>query len=117
VTQERVDAYEVGFKAPLWERRVESMGRILLQLLRQADSTGSPTIHRYLEVLDQCAKIAAVIGAEAELIAHPVRGLDLSVSGSYLDSEVSGRYITTNGEAGTAISRVATALPHLASRS
>jgi len=89
----------VGFKAPLWERRVEVNGAAFYynySTSRFAPGIADPFIG-YLEVLDNVPK-SRVIGAEAELIAHPVRGLDLSVSGSYLDSEVSGRYITTNGE-------------------
>jgi iron complex outermembrane receptor protein len=99
VTQERVDAYEVGLKAPLWERRLEvNVAAFYYNYFdKQIRTRIADPFIGYLEVLDNVPK-SRVIGAEAELIAHPVRGLDLSVSGSYLDSKVSGRYITTNGE-------------------
>ncbi|CAN5226423.1 TonB-dependent receptor [soil metagenome] len=83
VRPETLDAYEVGVKSDLFGRRARLNVSAFyydykdLQVNAFIDPTNRITIN---------AASAQVKGVEAELTARPVRGLELSLSGAYLDS-------------------------------
>jgi len=99
VKQERVDAYEVGFKAPLFDRLAQFNAAAFYYDYadKQLRTRIVDPFIGYLEVLDNVPK-SRIYGAEAELIARPVPGFDLSLSGTYLNTKVTSSYITTNGQ-------------------
>ena len=99
VKEERVDAYEVGIKAPLFERHVQFNAAAFYYDYKdkQIRTRFFDPVFRLLERLDNVPK-SRVIGAEAELVARPIEGLDLSASATYLDSEVDGDYFTVNAQ-------------------
>jgi len=99
VKEERVDAYEVGIKAPLFERRVQFNAAAFYYDYKdkQIRTRFFDPVFRLLERLDNVPK-SRVIGAEAELVTRPIEGLDLSASATYLDSKVDGDYFTVNAQ-------------------
>ena len=99
VKQERVDAYEIGFKAPLLNRRVQfnAAGFYYNYKDKQLRTRFIDPFIGYLERLDNIPK-SRVWGAEAELVARPAQGLDLSLSGTYLNAKINGSYASTNGQ-------------------
>lgn len=96
--QEKVIAYEAGIKAPLFDRRVQFNTAMFYYdyTNKQLRSRLNDPVFGLLEVVMNVPK-SYVWGAEAELTARPLRGLDLSLSGAYLKSEVSGHFADIDG--------------------
>lgn len=87
--QERVDAYEVGFKLPLFDRHVQFNGAGFYY-----DYTNKQIRAKLLDpnfgLLEKLINVPAsrVWGLEGEIIAEPTSGLHLSLSGTYMESKV-----------------------------
>ena len=99
VKQERVDAYEIGLKAPLFNRRLQFNAAAFYYNYKdkQLRVRFFDPIFQLLEKLDNVPK-SRVLGAEAEVTARPIAGLDLSASFTYLDTKVTGPYFTVNAQ-------------------
>lgn len=99
VKQERVDAYEAGFKAPLFDHRVQLNAAAFYY-----DYKDKQIRTRFFDpvfaLLEKLANIpgSRIAGVEAELVARPIDGLDLSVSGTYLDAKVTKPFISYNAQ-------------------
>lgn len=89
VKQESILAYEVGFKQPLFDRSVQLNGAAFYYDYTDKQLRGRilDQIFGPLDALVQVPK-SRVQGAELELIAEPIDGLNLSVAGTYLDSKI-----------------------------
>jgi iron complex outermembrane receptor protein len=89
--QEGLLAYEAGFKAPLFDHLLQINGSVF-----HYDYTDKQVRARILDpvfgLLEKLINIpkSEVTGVEAEVDARPISGLALSVSGTYLDSDVNG---------------------------
>lgn len=96
VTQETVLAYEVGFKVPVVHRVLEATGALFYY-----DYTDKQVLGRILVPPVEIGALSAlvnvprsrVLGVEFQLNAYPVRGLSLSLAGTYLDSKVIGNFV------------------------
>jgi iron complex outermembrane recepter protein len=99
VKQERVDAYEVGIKAPLFDHRLQFNAAAFYYNYKnkQIRTRFFDPVFALLEKLANVPK-SDVIGGEAELIARPMKGLDLSVSGTYLHTEVGPGFESYNAQ-------------------
>jgi iron complex outermembrane recepter protein len=95
-TQERVLAYESGFKAPLAGRAVQLNGAAFYYDYKDKQVRGriQDTVFGLLEKMLNVPK-SYIYGFEGELIVRPVEGFDLSASATYLKSKVSGTYSAT----------------------
>lgn len=88
-TQERVDAWEVGFKTQLFDRRVRLNGAAFYYDYRDKQLRG-----RILDpVVGSLSKLinipkSTIKGVEVELAVTPFSGLTLNAAGSYLKTEV-----------------------------
>jgi iron complex outermembrane recepter protein len=97
-SQEKLNAYEVGIKVPLFERRVHFDGALFYydytdkQLL---DDEIDPTFGA-LAILVNIPK-SRILGAEADIEAEPIDGLTFNLGATYLDSEVTSNYSNFNG--------------------
>ena len=99
VTQESVDAFEIGAKSLLAGSRLELSGAVFLYNYdnkqfeaRQPDAAG---VFGYLQQLVNVPK-SEEKGAEASVKVRPLSGLTLSAAATYLDSEVSGTFVNYN---------------------
>jgi iron complex outermembrane receptor protein len=94
--QEKVVAYETGFKAPMFDRRLNLNGAIFYYDYRNKQVRGDvlDAIYGLLEKMINVPK-SYVYGVEGELAARPVEGLTLSASATYLKSEVSSSFSKT----------------------
>lgn len=101
VVQEKVTAYETGFKAPLFDRRVQLNGAAFYYDYINKQTRGSfiDPITGLLERLINIPK-SRIWGLEAELAAEPLNGLALSAGLTYLDSRIQGSFLQFN-KAGT----------------
>lgn len=99
VKEERVDAYEIGIKAPLLDRRVQFNAAAFYYDYKdkQLRVRFFDPIFQLLEKLDNVPR-SRVYGAEAEITARPFDGLDLSASATFLDAKVNGDYFTVNAQ-------------------
>ena len=93
--QERVDAYEVGAKLPLFDRRIQfnSAAFYYGYKNKQTRTRVLDPIFGLLDTLQNIPK-SRVYGVEADLAAKPFPGLSLSLSGIYLNTKITGDYIT-----------------------
>ncbi|MGA2952288.1 MAG: TonB-dependent receptor [Caulobacteraceae bacterium] len=88
-TQEAVLAYEAGFKATLLDHTLQLNGAGFYY-----DYTDKQILGRVLDpVFGPLLKLinvphSQIIGAELQLVWTPLRGLNLSAGGSYIDSEI-----------------------------
>ncbi|WP_324742361.1 TonB-dependent receptor [Tsuneonella sp. CC-YZS046] len=89
VTQESVLAYEIGLKSELLDRRltINAAGFIYDYRDKQVQGSINDAVWGALPQLRNIPK-SKVKGAEIEINAAPVRGLSLSASATYLDSEI-----------------------------
>lgn len=89
VTQESVLAYEVGLKSELLDRRlmINAAGFIYDYKDKQVQGTIFDNVWGALPQLRNIPK-SKVKGAEIDVTAAPVRGLTLTASATYLDSEI-----------------------------
>lgn len=95
-TQEKVLAYEAGFKAPLANRAVQLNGAAFYYDYRDKQVRGriQDTVFGLLEKMLNVPK-SYIYGVEGELTVRPVQGLHLSASATYLKSKVTGDYSAT----------------------
>lgn len=88
VTQETVLAYEAGFKVSIVPNRLEVTGAAFNYEYRDKQLQGRrPTILGVLPGLVNVPK-SRIRGLEFQINAYPVRGMRLSLAGTYLDAEV-----------------------------
>lgn len=89
VTQERVRAYELGFKAPIANGRVQLNGALFRNdYVNKQVRTNVPNVaFRTVSAIVNVPK-SRIDGAEIELIARPLDGLNLSFAGTYLKTKV-----------------------------
>ncbi|CAH0357084.1 TonB-dependent receptor [Sphingobium sp. CECT 9361] len=94
--QERLRAYEFGFKAPLLDRRAQFNASAFYYDYadKQVRAKTSDPVFGLLENILNVPK-SKVLGIEAELQLYPVEGLNISLSGSYLDAKVNGKFDQT----------------------
>lgn len=95
-TQEKVLAYEAGFKAPLANRAIQLNGAAFYYDYKDKQVRGriQDTVFGLLEKLLNVPK-SYIYGVEGELTVRPVEGLNLSASATYLKSKVTGDYSAT----------------------
>jgi len=93
--QERLDAFELGFKAPLGGNRYHLNGAVFYYDYKDKQLRGRylDPLFSLLEILQNIPK-SRVLGVEADLQAEPIDGLRLSLSGTYLDTKVNGTYVS-----------------------
>ena len=98
--QEKVIAYEAGFKAPLFDRRLQfnASGFYYDYSDKQVRARVLDPIFGLLERLLNVPK-SYIWGLEAELQAAPIEGLTLSASGTYLKSKVTSSFSTASNGA------------------
>ncbi|HZV11401.1 MAG TPA: TonB-dependent receptor, partial [Novosphingobium sp.] len=89
VKQESLTAYEVGFKQPLLDRKVQLNGALFYYDYKDKQLRGRilDAVFGPLDALVQIPK-SRVWGAEAELNARPIKGLVLDVAATYLDTKI-----------------------------
>jgi iron complex outermembrane recepter protein len=99
---EKVDAYEVGIKSDLFDRRVRlnisAFNNNFTGLQRPLNNPAFP-----VESVTTNAANARIRGVEAELLYKPIPALTLGVNGSYLDAKYS-RYFSNVGGTGADLS-------------
>lgn len=94
--QERLRAYEVGVKTPLFDRRAQFNAAAFYY--DYADKqVRAKTLDPVFGLLENILNVpkSKVLGIEAELQLYPVEGLNVSLSGSYLDAKVNGTFDQT----------------------
>ena len=98
--QEKVMAYEAGIKAPLFDRRAQFNAAAFYYDYsdKQLRIKVLDPIFALLETLANVPK-SEIYGLEAELVARPIEGLMMSVSGTYLHSEVTSSFTNSAGRA------------------
>lgn len=91
VTQEKLLAYELGFKASFANRMVQLNGAVFHYDYTNKQVLGSvvltPNIFGPLNRLVNIPK-SKVSGAELQLILRPAKGLTINVGGTYVDSKI-----------------------------
>jgi outer membrane receptor protein involved in Fe transport len=94
--QEKVVAYEAGFKAPLLDRKVQLNGAAFYYDYKNKQVRGriQDPVFGLLEKMLNVPK-SYIFGIEGELVLRPVEGLTLSGSATYLKTKVSGNYSQT----------------------
>ena len=99
VKQERVDAYEVGFKTPLFDHRVQINGSLFYDSYtnKQLRTEIKDPIFGLLEQLINVPR-SQIWGFEGELQAKPIQGLTLSLNSTYLETDVTKSFTAYNGE-------------------
>jgi len=89
VEQEKLDAYEGGFKLRLGDGKAQLNGAVFYydytdkQLLAKVDDPQFGSLFRLTNIPD-----SEIYGAEIELQWQPTEGLFMGVAGSYLDTEI-----------------------------
>jgi iron complex outermembrane receptor protein len=99
VVQERVDAYEVGIKAPFLDQRVHLDAAVFdyEYANKQVLTREEDPVFGLLEVIQNVPK-SRIWGAESDLDVQPIRGLRLSTAMTYLHSKVTSSFETVNQE-------------------
>lgn len=97
ITQEKVIAYELGFKAPLFDSLVQLNGAVFVNQYRNKQVRGivPDPLFRTLQALVSIPESQSR-GAELQLDLRPLQGLNISMSGIYLETEVKSDYIGLN---------------------
>jgi outer membrane receptor protein involved in Fe transport len=95
-TQEKVVAYEGGFKLPLAGRQLQFNGAAFYYDYSDKQVRGrvQDTVFGLLEKLLNVPK-SYIFGLEGELVARPATGLTLSANATYLKSKVTSNYSAT----------------------
>lgn len=95
-TQEKVRAYEAGFKVPLLGRKLQINGAAFYYDYSDKQVRGriQDTVFGLLEKLLNVPK-SRIFGLEGEIVARPLSGLTLSASASYLKSKVTSDFRET----------------------
>jgi outer membrane receptor protein involved in Fe transport len=100
-TQEKLVDYEVGFKAPLFNHRLDINGAVFYYQYSDKQVRGrvNDPVYGLLEKMINVPK-SRVIGAETDIQAVPLRGLRVTLSATYLRSKVTSAFSATpDGEA------------------
>lgn len=94
--QEKVIAYETGFKLPLLDRRVNLNGAAFYYDYKDKQVRGRilDSIYGLLEKMVNVPE-SYIWGIEAELNSRPISGLTFSASATYLQSKVSATFFET----------------------
>ncbi len=96
-SQESVIAYELGLKASMFDRKAELTAAAFYDDYRNKQVQGrmvfTPNLFGPINTLVNVPK-SAIKGAEAQLTLFPVAGLTLTAAGTYLDSRVTGSFVT-----------------------
>lgn len=91
VTQEKLTAFEAGFKLTLADRKVQLNGAVFHYDYRDKQTLGSviltPNIFGPLNLLVNIPK-SKITGAELQAIVRPVDGLTLNAGVTYVDSRI-----------------------------
>jgi len=89
VVQESVLAYEAGFKATFADRRVQFNSAAFYYKYANKQLRGKFQ-DPFFGVLEGLLNIprSRVWGIEGQLIAHPTRGLDINLAGTYLNTKI-----------------------------
>ena len=95
-TQEKVVAYEGGFKVPLFGRKLQINGAAFYYDYADKQVRGrvQDTVFGLLEKLLNVPK-SYIYGIEGEIVVRPVTGLTLSANATYLKSKVISNYSAT----------------------
>lgn len=95
-TQEKVIAYEAGFKAPLADGKVQLNGAAFYYDYSDKQVRGRifDQVFGLLEKMLNVPK-SRIVGVEGELVVRPAEGLHLSASATYLDAKVTSNYTQT----------------------
>lgn len=101
VKQERVDAYEVGIKAPLFGRstHLNVAGFYYNYKDKQILGIFQDATFGSLQQLKNIPK-SRIYGMEADLTVHPIGGLDLSIGGTYVNAKINGPFATVTRAGG-----------------
>ncbi len=94
--QEKVVAFEAGFKAPLADGKVQLNGAAFYYDYSNKQVRGRVTdlVFGLLEKMLNVPK-SRIFGLEGELVVRPTEGLHLSASATYLDAKVTSNYTKT----------------------
>ena len=97
--QERVDAYEAGLKAPLFDQHMhlDLAGFYYNYTDKQVRTREIDPIFGLLDVIVNVPK-SKIWGFDGNIQAEPLSGLIFSVSGTYLHSQVTSAFNTVNQE-------------------
>lgn len=104
VVQEKVLAYETGFKLGLADRHVQLNGALFYYDYSDKQIRGrvtDPVIGRQNRLLN--IPKSRVQGAEINAIVLPVTGLKLEFGATYVDSKIQGTYLGASDAVGNAI--------------
>lgn len=95
--QEKLVAYEAGFKAPLFDRRVQLNGSVFYYDYsdKQLRARVRDDTFGLLEKTVNVPK-SRIWGLEGEIVAQPMEGLNLSLSGTYLSTKVSDTFAASS---------------------
>lgn len=95
VVQESVTAYELGFKASVLDRTAQINGAVFYYDYRDKQLKGrsisSPDIFGPLERLFNVPK-SSIKGAEIQMDLRPIRGFNVSIGATYIESKVRGSF-------------------------
>lgn len=97
--QERLDAYEVGLKAPLLGRLAQLNASAFYYDYSDKQIRGTivdPVFGKLEREIN--VPTSRVLGIEAQVIAQPMQGLNLSLGASYLDSKVTHSFAAYNSD-------------------
>jgi len=97
VVQERLDAVELGFKQPLFDRRLQLNGALFHYAYANKQVRGilpDPIFGPIEKTVN--VPHSVIKGGEVELSARPVEGLSLSVGATYLDAKIDRTFVTDN---------------------
>lgn len=92
--QESLLAYEVGFKAPLFNHKVQVNGAFFYydytdkQILGRVPDPELDSLQRLVNIPK-----SHIVGGELEISAHPLHGLTLNGAMTYLHSRIDGSFI------------------------
>jgi iron complex outermembrane receptor protein len=110
--QEKLDAYEIGFKAPLLDRRIQfnGAGFYYSYFDKQVQTKTLDPVFGPVDIVQNVPR-SRVVGVEAEIQTQLMLGLNVSVAASYLNSKVTSSYVAVN-EAGDTGNFKGSALPY-----
>ena len=99
VKQEALQAYEIGLKTPVFDPHIRFDGAVFYYDYtdKQLRSSILDPVFGLLEKLVNIPK-SRVIGVDANLRAEPIRGLTLTVGGTYLDTDVTRSFSAYNAQ-------------------
>lgn len=109
--EERLDAYEIGVKAPLLDRRVQVNASAFYYDYTDKQFRGT-VVDPLFGKLERELNIpqSRIAGIEAEIIARPIEGLMLTAGGTWIDSSVTSTFETFTSD-GTALDADGSQLP------